>query len=411
MLNEQSKAIVKSTAPILQEHGEALTKHFYKRMFLYNPEVIPFFNGANQEAGLQQKALAGAICAYAANIDNLEILGSTVELIAQKHVSLQIKPEHYPIVGENLIASIREVLGEGATEEVVNAWNEAYGFLAEIMIAREKQIYTEHVESPGGWEGFKSFKVIKKEKENDLITSFYLTPSDEIQLPDFQPGQYITIKVKTPGGSTTMRNYSLSDTPGKDWFRITVKKEIGLKAEVAEGYVSNYLHNEIGVNSKVEIAQPSGEFVLKSTSMHDRNLIFIAAGVGITPIYGMLTSALMLMPDKQINFIHACQNENSHVFKKSIDELVEQYPNLTVQYRYSNPLNLKHVDTGFIDETIIESLIQNKDADFYFCGPKEFMVNVYNCLVNKAIPLNQINFEFFGPRQEFNVTNKKGCPI
>src|SRR5690606_36073875 len=107
MLDEKTIQIVKSTAPILQEHGETLTRHFYKRMFSHNPEVGPFFNPAHQTSGSQQKALAGAICAYAANIDNLEVLGGAVELIAQKHASLQIKPEHYPIVGENLLASIR----------------------------------------------------------------------------------------------------------------------------------------------------------------------------------------------------------------------------------------------------------------------------------------------------------------
>ncbi|EDY16604.1 Nitric oxide dioxygenase [Chthoniobacter flavus Ellin428] len=112
MLTDQTIATVKATAPILEQHGELLTRHFYKRMFEKNPEVGPLFNRTNQEKGSQQKALAAAICAYAANIDNLEVLGGAVELIAQKHASLQIQPEHYPIVGENLLASIREVLGE-----------------------------------------------------------------------------------------------------------------------------------------------------------------------------------------------------------------------------------------------------------------------------------------------------------
>ena len=149
MLSDKTMAIVKSTAPILQEHGETLTRHFYQRMFTHNPEVAPFFNPANQTAGKQQRALAGAITAYAANIDNLEVLGGAVELIAQKHASLMIKPEHYPIVGQNLLASIQEVLGEGATDEIIGAWAEAYGFLADIMIGREKQIYNENARKPG----------------------------------------------------------------------------------------------------------------------------------------------------------------------------------------------------------------------------------------------------------------------
>jgi nitric oxide dioxygenase len=113
MLSQRTIDIVKATAPVLEEHGETLTQHFYKRMFSHNPEVAPLFNPAHQRAGSQQKALAAAICAYAANIDNLEVLGGAVELIAQKHASLRILPEHYPIVGENLLSSIREVLGAG----------------------------------------------------------------------------------------------------------------------------------------------------------------------------------------------------------------------------------------------------------------------------------------------------------
>src|SRR6187549_3521091 len=144
MLTEHTISIVKATAPILEQHGETLTRHFYKRMFEKNPEVAPFFNRTNQTQGTQQRALAAAICAYAANIDNLEALGGAVELIAQKHASLQIKAEQYPIVGENLLASIRDVLGEGATDEVIQAWGEAYGFLANILIGREKEIYHQH---------------------------------------------------------------------------------------------------------------------------------------------------------------------------------------------------------------------------------------------------------------------------
>ena len=236
-LDAKTIKTVKSTVPVLQEHGEALTRYFYSRMFTHNPEVKPFFNQTNQTSGKQQKALAGAICAYAANIDNLEALGNAVELIAQKHASLQVRSDQYPIVGSNLISSIKEVLGEGATEEVINAWGEAYDFLANILIKRESQIYDENAKIPGGWKGFRTFQIAKKEKESQNITSFYLKPQDEKELPIFKAGQYITIRVKTPDGSTTMRNYSLSDKPGTDYFRISVKKEESHLEEIPQDYV------------------------------------------------------------------------------------------------------------------------------------------------------------------------------
>tara|TARA_R110001592_G_scaffold16881_1_gene71350 strand:+ start:24715 stop:25947 length:1233 start_codon:yes stop_codon:yes gene_type:complete len=405
MLSQQTIDIVKSTAPILQEHGETLTKHFYKRMFSHNPEVLPFFNPANQEGGTQQRALAGAICAYAANIDNLEVLGGAVELIAHKHASLQIKPEHYPIVGENLLASIREVLGEGATEDVINAWAEAYGFLADILIGREKQIYKETAEQDGGWEGFRTFRIDRKEQESSVITSFYLQPEDGGALPEYMPGQYITVRMPTLDGLTTMRNYSLSDKPGQDYFRISVKKETELKATVPDGYVSNILHANKNVGDTLEIGPPCGEFFLNVKDRHERPLVLLAAGIGITPILSILKSTLSAMPDRDIVLIHGCLNEDVQPFKATIDALAEQHSNLTIHYRYSDSAQdgferTGDCSTGFVDAALIESFVPDRHADYYFCGPKPFMVNIYQDLLKWGIPASQVHFEFFGPREE-----------
>jgi nitric oxide dioxygenase len=401
MLDEKTIAIVKSTAPVLAEHGETLTRHFYKRMFSHNPEVAPFFNPAHQTAGKQQRALAGAITAYAANIDNLEVLGGAVELIAQKHASLMIKPEHYPIVGENLLASIREVLGEAATDDIINAWAAAYGFLADILIGREKQIYDENAKKPGGWEGFKLFRVSRKEKESSNISSFYLVAADGAPLPAFKPGQYITVRVKTPDGQTTMRNYSLSDKPGQPHFRISVKRELPPEANTPAGYVSNMLHDKIESGDTIEIAPPCGEFFLDVTEKHERPLVLLAAGVGITPIMSILLSALDAFPKREIIFIHAALNKGVQAFGKTLDALADKYANLKVYHRYSDAgEHTDNVSTGFVTAEYIEGILPARDADYYFCGPQPFMVSIYHDLIKWGIPASQAHFEFFGPRQE-----------
>jgi len=423
MLTPKTIALVKATAPALNQHGEALTRHFYRRMFKHNPEVAPFFNPAHQTAGTQQKALAGAICAYAANIDNLEVLGGAVELIAQKHASLQIKPEHYPIVGENLLASIREVLGEGATEEIISAWAEAYQFLADILIGREAQIYHEHRSAPNGWEGFKAFFVTRKEQESETITSFYLETVDGSAVPDFKPGQYITVRVPGPCGHPTMRNYSLSDKPGQSWLRISVKREPG-DAGKPEGFVSNFLHQQLRVGDQLEVAPPCGEFCLDLTERHERPLVLLSAGVGITPVLSMLLSALEAFPQRQIVFLHGCLNSRFHAFKRRLDALERQHPNLTVRYRYDHPTEMDllrmagtNVSEGQIDAALIESLVPERDADYYFCGPKPFMINIYHQLLAWGIPAAQTHFEFFGPRQELDRPGQEReklaaeCPV
>jgi nitric oxide dioxygenase len=139
-MNENTKAIIKSTAPILKEKGEEITTAMYKILFERNPELKELFKDAEPD---QYKKLAQAVYAYAANIDNLGALGKGIETIAQAHVKTKIKPEHYPLVGGALLSAIEEVLGEAASVDIMNAWKEAYFFLADVLIKREEQLYAE----------------------------------------------------------------------------------------------------------------------------------------------------------------------------------------------------------------------------------------------------------------------------
>ena len=343
-----------------------------------------------------------------------------MELIAQKHASLQIKPEHYPIVGSNLLASIQEVLDEGATGEVVNAWAEAYHFLAAILIGREGQIYQAHREAPNGWEGFKPFTLARREPESDTITSFYLEPADGGGVPDFKPGQYITLRVPSPCGHTTMRNYSLSDKPGNPWYRISVKRETAADAGGPDGFVSHFLHQHLQPGDKIEVGPPCGEFFLDPSEHHQRPLVLLSAGVGITPVMSMLLSALEQTPGRQIIFLHGCLDSRVHAFRGQLDSLAAAHPNLTVRYRYDAPSEADRqgmasgpVSAGQIDAPFIESHVPGRDADYYFCGPKPFMVNIYHQLLEWGIPASQAHFEFFGPRQDLERSHPSPakCPV
>ena len=99
MLSEQHRDLVKATVPLLEAGGEALTRHFYGIMLDEYPQVRPLFNQAHQASGAQPRALANGILQYARHIDHLDALGPLVGQVVQKHVSLQVLPEQYPIVG------------------------------------------------------------------------------------------------------------------------------------------------------------------------------------------------------------------------------------------------------------------------------------------------------------------------
>jgi nitric oxide dioxygenase len=140
-ISQHTIDIVKSTAPIIKEHGKTITSRMYEIMFETHPEVKSQFDMSAQANGTQPAKLATAVYAYATQIDNLGALKTAVDKIAHRHVVTQVLPEQYPVVGECLLQAIQDVLKDAATPEVITAWGEAYQALAEIFINREQQIY------------------------------------------------------------------------------------------------------------------------------------------------------------------------------------------------------------------------------------------------------------------------------
>src|SRR5699024_3637996 len=280
-LDQKTIDLVKATVPILQERGDEITKCFYKRMFENDPELKNIFNQTNKRKGDQSKALANTVYAAAAHIDQIEAILPAVMPIAETHRSLTIRPEHYPIVGTHVLLAMQEVLGKDvANDDVIGGWEKAYGEIANVFISVEADMYQDVKNTVGGWIDYRDFKVTKKVKESDVITSFYLEPADGNPFPTFKPGQYITVKADIPGESHThLRQYSLSCAPNQGAYRISVKREEAIGDNPA-GIVSNFLHDHLEEGSILPISAPGGDFVLDNQDM--RPLVLMSGGVGLT---------------------------------------------------------------------------------------------------------------------------------
>lgn len=405
-LDTKTIEIIKSTVPVLAQHGEAITKRFYEMMFTNHPELLNIFNHANQKQGRQPKALANTVYAAAAYIDNLEAILPVVRQIAHKHRSLQVKAEHYPIVGKHLLLAIKDVLGDAATDDIIDAWGKAYGVIADVFIQVEKEMYEETVSQSGGWNDFRDFTVAKKVKESEVITSFYLQPKDGKGIPTFTPGQYISIRVKIAGEEYThIRQYSLSDSPEKEYYRISVKKETSSSEHIPNGKVSTYLHDTIQEGDTLEVTAPAGDFVLDVESTEP--VVFLSGGVGITPMISMLNTIATQQPNRKVTFIHAAINGTTHAMHEHVKELSNQSENIEYYLCYEKPtekdlLNKEYTKEGYIDLPWIDSIVKDKNASFYFCGPIPFMKTVNNTLKELGISSDKIHFEFFGPADQLN---------
>ncbi|MHC5350166.1 NO-inducible flavohemoprotein [Metapseudomonas furukawaii] len=387
MITEQQIQLVKETAPLLKQAGETLTQHFYGIMLNEYPQVRPLFNQANQASGDQPRALANAVINYALFIDRLDQITAVVKQIVHKHAALQILPEHYPIVGTCLLRAIREVLGESvANDQVIAAWAAAYQKLADILIAAEEEIYQANQSAPGGWRGARTFVVQRKQHESREICSFYLRPKDGGPVLKHQCGQYLGIRLLV-NGQDVRRNYSISNSPDGVNYRISVKREPG-------GVVSNYLHDEIEIGAELEVFAPAGEFVLDDSRLP---LVFITAGVGITPTISMVEQAGAI--GREITFIHFARNAAVHAFKDWLAELSHNLRGLRSYVCYNEPEVGDQADaTGLATRELLREWAPNlTQSQVYFLGPRPFMKTVYALLRELRVPEENINFEFFGP--------------
>lgn len=399
-LDPKKLEIVKSTLPVVKEHGEAITKRFYQRLFEHHPELKNIFNMTHQITGHQPKALADAVYAAAANIEDMSPIMSALERIGQKHRSLNIKPEHYPIVGENLLGAIKEILGDAATDEIMNAWADAYDVISDVFIRMENQLYKNAETQSGGWAGFKDFVIDKKVDESDIITSFYLKPKDGKQLPVFIPGQYITVKVEIEQEKYThLRQYSLSDRPGLDYYRISVKREDPIREGLPSGVVSTDLHKYFNEGDILPISSPAGDFYLDINSQEP--VVLISGGVGLTPLTSMLNYIANEQPERKVYYIQAARNGNVHAFRTHVRNVSGQHPNVKSYFIYEKPTEsdkeMHYFDKeGFITLEWLKEVLPSNKAQFYFCGPTMFMKVVNSILKEWGVPEQDIHYEFFG---------------
>lgn len=383
MLTKQQIELVKATVPILREHGVALTSHFYKRMLSHNPELMQVFNMGHQRAGFQQQALAGAVLAYAENIENLPALLGAVAHIANKHVSVGIRAEHYPIVGKHLIASIKEVLGDAATPELIDAWTSAYMQLADVLIGAEKAIYDKNAVAEGGWTGWRFFKVAEKSKQTDNVTSFKLVPVDNGKMPEVKAGQYISVRVFVKGQDLIQpRQYTVVKADATS-LTIAVKKVEAVEKSPA-GMVSNTLHNDINEGDVVEVSFPVGEFNLPEGN---GELCLLSAGIGITPLFAMLKEAVQKDPTRKISFVHVCKNKEAIPFREEL-ALVVKEGNVSFEVFETS-------EHGRPSEDFFKSLV-SQGADYCICGPVPFMKLAASELVKNGVAENKIHAEKFG---------------
>lgn len=441
----ENMTIVKSTAPIMQEHGYAIVTEMYRTMFEAHPTVSHMFNATHQieidgERARQRASLAGAVAAYAQHIDNPAALDAAIAIIVDKHVTLDVQPAQYAVVKQHLLNAVVTVLGDAVTPDVAGAWTEAYDVLAKVLIDAEEAKYRE-MEQSKGWRGFRSFQVVDKVTENDTIVSVVLKPAGvqelrqsdtsaplkpsratsakaaassasicpflakqqqqapklepAMRVPGYTAGQFVGVRAQI-GGRPVVRNYTVSCAPNGETLRLTVRRECERDGKPA-GVMSSFLHDDVQRGDFLELTSPAGGFTLTSAALTPgKPLYFFTAGVGCTPTIAMLEHLVATQHQGPVHVVSVNRTPDSEAMHAYLAHVGKDHANIDVAFEYTNT-------GGNASQAAAMAQINRRiaaggaEAEFFVCGPPAFTKTVQDMLDTAGVKKTQQHSELFGP--------------
>ena len=393
MLSDTSRPVIEATLPVVGEHIGEIARRFYAHMFSEKPELLDgLFNRGNQAGGKQQLALAGSVAAFAGYLVNKpdELPDHLLSRISHKHVSLGLRPEQYGVVHNHLMWAIGDVLGEAVTAEVAAAWDEVYWLMANVLINAERELYSAADLAPE--DVWRTWRVVRKVRETDDVVTFVVERTDDRDVLPSLPGQYVSLKALMPDGVRQPRQYSLTRADDGRHRQFSVKRVHG--QSTPDGEVSNLLHSTVEVGDEVLLSAPFGDVVLQSSV---RPVVFASAGIGITPMAGMISHLAQSASLRQVTLLHAENSAASFALRDQVQADLAKLSRASSLTWFLEPSGDAQPDsefTGFMDLSAVDL---PADAEYYLCGPLPFMQAVRSSLIARGVPPRDIQYEVFGP--------------
>ena len=248
------------------------------------------------------------------------------------------------------------------------------------------------------WTGWRAFEIVNRIEEADHQVTFELKPCDGEPIPGYKAGQFLTVGLEI-NGQQEQRCYSLSDSPQQDVYRITVKRVLAQSESAPAGKVSNYIHDQLGVGTKLDVKAPAGEFVLDMAKTTPA--VFLAGGVGVTPFLSMLKMVADTGSQRQVHLYYAVNQTSELVRAAELRELAARHPNIKVSFVVAKPKDGEQAGvhfhhTGRISMDLLKSELPAGNYDFFMCGPGPMMAALTEAFQHAGVSHRNIHTESFG---------------
>jgi nitric oxide dioxygenase len=394
-LSDKSRPLIEATLPVVGDHIEEIADRFYRHLFTAHPDLLDgTFNRGNQAQGTQQQALAGSVAAFAGALVHTpgRLPENLLARVAHKHASLGIQPDNYQVVHDNLMRAIADVLGDAVTPDVAAAWDEVYWLMADALIHIERGLYSAHAVKPQTiW---RQWEVEQKIRETSDVVTFVLKRIDHRLVKPSLPGQYITVQMPLPDGIRQPRQYSLSRADNGEYRQFTVKRMHG--DGNPDGEVSTALHDTVDVGDVLTLSVPSGALALDDFTACP--LAFISAGIGITPMAGMISHLVKAGSRLPVMLLHADHDEDSFALRRQVMDDIAALPGASAYVWYEHGAESQLPVNGvFPGEMDISQINLPDNACYHLCGPIPFMHEIHSALTKRGVRPQDIQYEVFGP--------------
>lgn len=391
-LEPEHADMIRATLPLVGANIDTIASVFYARMFQARPELLRnLFNRGNQAQGAQQRALAASIATFASHLvdPDLPHPAQMLSRIGHRHVSLGITPDQYSIVHDHLFAAIVEVLGaETVTAEVASAWDRVYWMMADTLIDLERRLYEDAGVDAG--QVFHRATVSRRVEDPSgavvigVIADWYLSDQD-------QPGRYVSVGTTLPDGARQIRQYSLVTVVADNELTFAVKP-VAATGGCPAGEVSTWIADNVRPGDVLDVSIPFGD--LPTAEIGSEPVVLISAGIGITPMIGILEHLLHAGSGCEVIVLHADGSPSTHPLKKRQRQLVDAVPNATLELWYEQSDQDATAHLGRMD---LSDVALPADAQIYLCGSGGFVQAVRAHLTERAIDPARIHCELFAP--------------